>query len=87
MQTQNNQRPAYNSLCACGDPDCIYSYQADRFDRHTKRLEGGEVPEMRAGKRILAAMDAGMHAVLIGTAIAFGCVLVVSFIVQVGLMR
>jgi len=42
---------------------------------------------MRARKRILIAMGAGMDAVLIGVVITFGCVLVVSFLVQVGLMR
>jgi len=45
MQTQNNQRPASNTLCVCGDPDCIYSYQADRFDRHIKALEAIEARE------------------------------------------
>jgi len=51
MRTHNGQRPASNSLCACGDPDCIYSYQAGRFDRHAKRLEAIKAHERKKRPR------------------------------------
>jgi len=45
MRTHNSRHPMSNSLCVCGDPDCIYSYQSDRFDQHAKRLEAIEARE------------------------------------------